>query len=350
MSLLLKCKDKLRWADKYLILKGIKLDLLIRRYIFPYVLFSSIQIMAIAAISNIYYGPEFREEWDDLPVRGQHLISTAFLLLCLLYPVYLFLSYWFGLQAWNLIQEDDNRKAQIQPRSAQQETEQNLNQNDLEFRSRATKILSAATGKHDKVVDDEQAIQVIDEAQVNMAQMDKLAVYSSQRGVMVSSFHVKRLVGGLLYLSTLVTVQILLAFVYVALHTQPSLQFMIASLGLTMLLIVLGLTDPFADKWNRRLELANCSIHLVTICFMTGCTAWGDASISLRSRRFISICLLGLIGLFVFLNFLTIVILAVKHTRLVWIRFKIERHYSKLEKAKNEQRQLINKAQQIDQL
>ena len=141
------------------------------------------------------------------------------------------------------------------------------------------------------------------------------------------------LTSGLLYLAALVLVQAILSFTYVRLAYYTSFQFMIMIATLIFLLLVLGLLNPFALKWDRRLELTNISIHTVMICVLTGCSVWGNATIdSTMSRQFVNGVIFGLLLLFILLNFGTIVYQAVVFTRDYHIRSTLERYYARIER------------------
>lgn len=340
ISLLLKCKDRLRWANKYLIIKGIQLDLLVRRFVFPFVLFSTVQILSLAAIANISHGPIFTTEWGDFAYRSQYNLSVFFLVLLCLYPLYMFFSYWFGLQAWNLLSEEKNRQLEFDEYITEDPTAKKVH-----FKRRAKQILKEAAGQgEDDEPEDHNVVQIIDEAQLNVAKQEKLKAYSVQRGVLVRGFHVQRLISGLLYLGALSFVQVVLSFTYVRLASYVSFQFMIMCFSLTFLMIVCGWLNPFAHTWDKFVELANITIHVALVCVLSGCSSWGLATTgSVQSRRFVNGWIFSLFILFIALNFITILVQAILYTRSYYIRWKLDRYYAKIERENNNIRVLQNK-------
>jgi len=94
----------------------------------------------------------------------------------LIYPLYLFFSYWFGLQAWNLIEDDRERQRRL---AFSEYIVADPNTKKSNFNRRTREILKAIEGQggeeeQDIEADKNGVVQIFDEAQLNVAKMEKL--------------------------------------------------------------------------------------------------------------------------------------------------------------------------------
>jgi len=101
LGIMLRCRDKKKYEDRTSTEKGASIIKFVLRVFFPFVWFCQFHIVAVCAMINIVEGPSNEESHFNLTL--QYFASAIALVLCVVYPVYIYLVYFVILESKGLI-------------------------------------------------------------------------------------------------------------------------------------------------------------------------------------------------------------------------------------------------------